>query len=189
LLTFVAFGAGLIWTGLEVITARSLIFTGVALLSRTLVLIPALGLTSIARGERHMLALIGPRGLSSLLLVMLAVIARVEGAGEMFAVTSLAVLASIVLHGGGILLLTRRIGQSSSLPVVEEDRPGITIELLQAWRADGTPHVLIDARAERSWETDRRLANDAVRLLPDEPVRSARELGLSQHATLVVYCA
>lgn len=189
LLTFVAFGAALIWTGLRVISAETLIFTAVALLSRTLVLVPSLALVSIPRAERRMLAWMGPRGLSSLLLVMLAVIARVDGAAEMFAVTSLAVLASIALHGGGILLLTRRLGHASAMPILEADRPGITIQQLQTWRADGTAHVLVDARAERSWEADRRIADDAVRLLPDEPVRSARELGLSQHATLVVYCA
>ena len=49
--------------------------------------------------------------------------------------------------------------------------------------------ILADARAERSWEGDRRGAEGAVRLNPDEPVRSARELGLSNHGMIIVYCA
>lgn len=188
LLTFVAFGASLIWSGLDVITPQTLAFTAVALLTRTAVLWPALALTSLPSSERRMLAWMGPRGLSSLLLVMLAVIARVEGADQLFAVTSLVVLASLLLHGGGILLTTRKLA-APALRVVDGPQPGVTIDQLQAWRANGTPHVMVDARAERSWETDKRIADDAVRLQPDEPVRSARELGLSQHAMLVVYCA
>jgi hypothetical protein len=66
---------------------------------------------------------------------------------------------------------------------------GVTVDQLQDWATAGVQHVLVDARAERSWEADRRIAADAVRLNPDEPVRSARELGLSQHSNLVVYCA
>ena len=187
LLTFVAFGASLIWSGVDVINWRTLSFAALALVTRGLVLLPALRATNIPASERHLLAWLGPRGLSSLLLVMLAVFARVNGAQEIFAVTSLAVLLSIVLHGGGILWLTQR----RLTPRGEEEPPGegVTIQQLQEWRAQTTPHVLVDARAERSWEADPRIADDAVRMNPDEPVRSARELGLSQHATVVVYCA
>jgi NhaP-type Na+/H+ or K+/H+ antiporter len=189
LLTFVAFGASLIWTGTAVISMPSLMFVAVALVSRTAVLFPALRTTALASPDRRLLAWLGPRGLSSLLLVMLAAIARVDGAEEMFAVTSLAVLISIVLHGGGILWLTQRGLRSRGPAQHEAVVEGVTIEQLQQWRANAAPHVLVDARAARSWETDVRMADGAVRLNPDEPVRSARELGLSHHATLVVYCA
>lgn len=187
LLTFVAFGAALIWSGFDVINTRTFAFGVITLVSRAFVLLPALAGTSLPSNERRLLAALGPRGLSSLLLVMLAVFARVNGADEIFAVTSLAVLMSIVLHGGGILWLT----QARLAPEVS-DAPhgeGITIQQLQEWRAHEHPHVLVDARAARSWEADTRIADDAVRMNPDEPVRSARELGLSQHATIVVYCA
>jgi NhaP-type Na+/H+ or K+/H+ antiporter len=188
LLTFVAFGASLIWTGTTSVDLPTLIFVLVTLLTRTLVLLPALAGTALTRADRHLLAWMGPRGLSSLLLVMLAVIARVDGADRMFAVASLAVLISIVTHGGGILWLTQRRLTHKTLPVAETAE-GVTVDQLEDWRGKGVAHVLVDARAARAWENDRRVADDAVRINPDEPVRSARELGLSQHATLVLYCA
>ncbi len=189
LLTFVAFGTSLIWSGLGVFSLTTALFVAITLVTRTLVLIPSLAGTSLSRDDRRLLAWLGPRGLSTLLLVMLPVIARVPAAEEMFAVASLAVLASLVLHGGGILWLTRhRLAQQTS-QTGETRIDGITTEQLRQWRMDGTPYVLVDARAHHSWEADRRTAADSVRLDPDQPVRSARELGLSHHATLVVYCA
>jgi NhaP-type Na+/H+ or K+/H+ antiporter len=190
LLTFVAFGASLIWTGLGFVSLASLAFVAVVLLSRTVVLRLSLAGTSLPRDERALLSWLGPRGLSSLLLIMLPVIARVEGADRMFAVTGLAVLASVVLHGGGILWLTqKRMRGNDELPETGETRAGVTIQQLQDWQSRSVPFVLVDARAQRSWESDRRIAADAVRMDPDAPVRSARELGLSQRATVVVYCA
>jgi hypothetical protein len=47
----------------------------------------------------------------------------------------------------------------------------------------------VDARADRSYQADPRQAAGAVRVQPEDPVRSAEMLRLSQHATLVVYCA
>ena len=190
LLTFVAFGASLIWTGVNVLSIESAIFVVVTLTSRAFVLMPSLAGTRMSRSDRKLLAMLGPRGLSSLLLIMLAVINRVEGADQMFAVTSLAVLASLVVHGSGILWLTQtQFGNPAPVQNTDEAGAGVTMRQLEQWSTDGHPFVLVDARAQRSWENDRRMADDAVRLNPDEPVRSARELGLSQHATLVVYCA
>jgi sodium/hydrogen antiporter len=161
----------------------------ITLLTRTVVLLPFLRQTSLAPHERKLLAWLGPRGLSSLLLVMLAVMARVPGSEQIFAVTSLAVLISLVAHGTGMFWLTQRgLASPATFPFDEHDH-GITIEQLHAMQRDNVPHVLADARAERNYWMDRRIAEGAVRLNPDEPVRSARELGLSQHATVVVYCA
>ena len=190
LLTFVAFGASLIWFRLDVLTAGTVIFVVIALLSRSAVLAPSLAGSALSPTERRLLVWLGPRGLSSLLLVMLAVMADVERADQMFAIASVAVLASLVLHGGSILWLTqKRFGAPAADRVSGQPGAGVTVEQLNEWRVSSKPHVLVDARAERSWETDRRIADDAVRLNPDEPLRSARELGLSHHATLVVYCA
>lgn len=190
LLTFVTFGASLIWSGLDVFNVATAVFVAVTLFSRTAVLLPSLAGSTLSSADRRLLAWLGPRGLSSLLLVMLAVIARAEGADQLFAVASLAVLASLVLHGGAILWLTqRKLGSPVRAPAQGAPGSGVTVQQLQELATRGEPLVLADARAERSWESDRRIAADAVRLNPDEPVRSARELGLSQHATIVVYCA
>jgi NhaP-type Na+/H+ or K+/H+ antiporter len=154
----------------------------------------------MARGDRRLIALFGPRGLSSLLLALLPVFAGIAGAERLFMITCLVVLASVLLHGGGIALFLRSISEPALTPgasPVRRERPAssdetpetITIEGLRALQRDGEPYVLVDARAERNYANDDIKAAGAVRLNPDDPVRDATAQRLSQRATLVVYCA
>jgi NhaP-type Na+/H+ or K+/H+ antiporter len=122
LLTFVAFGAGLIWSGFSVADSRVVAFALVALAMRTAVLLPVLARSGIDRNSCRLIAFFGPRGLSSLLLVLLPVFAGIPGSEQLFAVTCLVVLLSVVLHGGGIAWwLTRKTASKSpvtpSVPV------------------------------------------------------------------------
>jgi NhaP-type Na+/H+ or K+/H+ antiporter len=110
LLTFVAFGAGLIWTGLAQADGRTLLFAAVALIARTAVLMPVLRFAKLEPGACRIIAWFGPRGLSSLLLVLLPVFAGVPGSERLFAITCLVVLLSVVLHGGGIAWFLGRLG-------------------------------------------------------------------------------
>lgn len=215
LLTFVAFGASLIWIGLTAIDARTLAFAVLALAMRTLVLLPGLQPAGISDSSRRLIAWFGPRGLSTLLLVLLAVFANVAEAERLFTIACLVVLLSVVLHGGGIAFLLRRRADvvqapgavklpREPLPVADvqytgraraaEDAPAavperITIPELRALWDRGEPVVLVDVRTDRSYRGDERRARGAVRVPPEDAVRSARQLGLAQHATLVVYCA
>jgi NhaP-type Na+/H+ or K+/H+ antiporter len=117
LLTFVAFGAGLIWTGLSQASGRTLLFAAVALLTRTAVLMPVLRFARLEPGACRIIAWFGPRGLSSLLLVLLPVFAGVPGSERLFAITCLVVLLSVVLHGGGIAWFLGRLGvRESGMP-------------------------------------------------------------------------
>jgi NhaP-type Na+/H+ or K+/H+ antiporter len=63
----------------------------------------------------------GPRGLSSLLLVLLPVFAGLPGGGQLFEVCSLVVLASVVLHGGSPLLLARAASRRASKEAAEAE--------------------------------------------------------------------
>jgi NhaP-type Na+/H+ or K+/H+ antiporter len=203
LFTFVAFGAGLIWTaGFSVADAPTLLFAVVALVARTLVLLPALASIGIERQNRWILALAGPRGLSSLLLVLLPVFAGIAGSERLFAITCLVVLLSVVLHGFGIALFLRRIegpvamAQTvSSAPVTtkpDSEAPvpeRITLEEVRRLQEAGHPVILADVRTDRSYAQDNLRARGAIRLPPDDAVRRARELGLEHHATVVLYCA
>jgi hypothetical protein len=66
----------------------------------------------------------------------------------------------------------------------------ITIGEVEELRARGEDVVVIvDARADRSYRADGITAQGAVRIDPNDAVRSAKAVGLSQHATLVIYCA
>jgi len=107
LFTFVLLGSSLIWTGFTVINGPVLLFTAFAVLIRTPVyLLSLLGSEVDARG-RLLIAWFGPRGLSSLLLVLLPVFAGVPGSDQWFSICSLVVLVSVVLHGGSPMLLAR----------------------------------------------------------------------------------
>ncbi|MEO5567029.1 MAG: cation:proton antiporter, partial [Gemmatimonadaceae bacterium] len=63
LLTFVALGTSLIWTGLSIIDWRMITFAVVALALRTVVLFPMLAGTGLNMRDRKIVALFGPRGL------------------------------------------------------------------------------------------------------------------------------
>jgi sodium/hydrogen antiporter len=214
LLTFVALGTSLIWSGLSIIGWRTLTFAVVALGVRTVVLYPMLAGTGLSIRDRRIIALFGPRGLSSLLFVLLPVFAGLPGAGELFRITALVVLISVVLHGAGIATYIRRnrpappsgggepdkriegltdakprrelavVGQSEA-----DADERITIEQVNAARARGEEVILVDARADKSYRADLRTAEGALRVEPDDPVRDATELRLSKTATLAVYCA
>jgi NhaP-type Na+/H+ or K+/H+ antiporter len=213
LLTFVAFGAGLIWTGFSVAGDwRTLLFAVFALIVRTAVLVPVLRRSGIDGESQRLVALFGPRGLSSLLIVLLPVFAGIPGAERLFTVTCLVVLLSVVVHGGGMAIYLRRhggtaAGAPAASPAPAEraesprERPAaaavqaaqvperITIAEFRRMQDAGEPVIVADVRTERSYRDDPQIATGAIRLPPDDAVRVAREKRLDQHATLVLYCA
>jgi NhaP-type Na+/H+ or K+/H+ antiporter len=215
LLTFVALGTSLIWTGFTIVSWRTIAFAMVALSVRTAVLYPMLAGTGLSMRDRRIIALFGPRGLSSLLFVLLPVFAGLPGANQLFMVTALVVMMSVVIHGGGIAVFMRRNGGLAGgrvggfsggqvpasagsmarreLAVVAQseadDHERITVEEVRAAKARGDDVVIVDARADKSYRADPRTAEGAMRVEPDDPVRDATELRLSQTSTLVVYCA
>jgi NhaP-type Na+/H+ or K+/H+ antiporter len=217
LLTFVAFGAGLIWTGLTQADGRTLLFAAVALLVRTAVLMPVLRFARLEPGACRIIAWFGPRGLSSLLLVLLPVFEGVPGSDRLFAITCLVVLLSVVLHGGGIAWFLARLGRregrrprgtgpeerpsprkpggletvaaEAAAPVASEPVPErITIAEMLSLQSTGEPVMLLDVRTERSYRESAKMASGAARFPPDDAVRLARQRGLPRDATLVLYC-
>jgi hypothetical protein len=219
LLTFVALGTSLIWSGLGVLDGRTLLFAVIALGARTAVLYPMLTRAGVSEPDRRLIALFGPRGLSSLLLVLLPVFAGVPGAARLFQVACLVVLLSVLLHGGGVAFYLRRRAERAPAAAVPAAPPGtgaplpvlladeapateaastpdaagsperITLDELRSLRARGEPVVIVDARSDRDYTADTMQAEGAVRVSPRDPVRDATALRLSRHATLVVYCA
>jgi NhaP-type Na+/H+ or K+/H+ antiporter len=202
LLTFVALGTSLIWTGFTVADGRTLLFAAIALTVRTIVLFPVLAGLGLKERDRRLIAFFGPRGLSSLLLVLLPVFAGLPGAERLFTITCLVVVLSVVLHGTGITLFFWRVeGGGSRVEKAEQSPPStlhpppsdvpdrITVGELEMLLERGEPVTIVDARAERSHRADGIQAKGAVRIDPSEPVRSAHAQRLSQHGTLVIYCA
>jgi len=211
LLTFVALGASLIWTGLTVISVRTLAFAAVALFVRTLVLYPMLTRTGLDQRERKLVSLFGPRGLSALLFLLVPVFAGVPGSQELFTVACLVTLLSVVIHGGGIAFFLRAntapganisteasgtrapATRASERPLAANPGGGVPekIELDEVRQlvSRGEPVVVIDSRTEKGYGAEPDTSSGAVRVPPDDVVRGATEKRLSQHSTLVVYCA
>jgi sodium/hydrogen antiporter len=113
LLTFVAFGASLIWRGLEVATLTTVLFAFLALAVRTIVLFPVLKRAGLDRQSLRVVAWFGPRGLSTLLLALLPVFDGIPNSEQIFTLCCLVVLMSVVLHGSAIGLIVRRSPSSS----------------------------------------------------------------------------
>jgi sodium/hydrogen antiporter len=107
LFTFVLLGSYVIWTGLTVINGATLLFTAIAVLIRTPVYLLSLIRSGVDMRGRLLIAWFGPRGLSSLLLVLLPVFAGLPGGEQLFAICSLVVLVSVVLHGGAPMMLAQ----------------------------------------------------------------------------------
>ena len=194
LLTFVAFGASLIWTGVSVADPRTVAFAVVALVARSLVLYPVLRRMDVAPEDRKLIALFGPRGLSSLLLMLLPVFWGIPGAERWFTITCLVVLLSLLFHGTIMGLFLRRgarLQPRVSLPIASQPGANERISLgeVTVLQSSGSPVVLVDARAERSYEADARTVIGSVRVPPDDALRAVRAQHLDSNATLVVYCA
>jgi len=79
----------------------------VAMLIRIPIYLLSLVGSHVDRRGRLLIAWFGPSGLSSLLLVLIPVFAGLPGSDRLFAVCSLIVLLSVVIHGGSPMLLAR----------------------------------------------------------------------------------
>jgi NhaP-type Na+/H+ or K+/H+ antiporter/rhodanese-related sulfurtransferase len=102
LLTFVLLGSSLIWTGVASADLRSLAFAALVLIGRPVVYSVALLGSHLDRRSRWRIAWFGPRGLSTLLLVLLPVFAGAPEGEALFRIACLVVLLSVVVHGGGL---------------------------------------------------------------------------------------
>jgi NhaP-type Na+/H+ or K+/H+ antiporter len=196
LFAFVLFGTSIIWTGLGVVSLSTLIFTGAVLLVRPIAFLPAL---SLARGlswrNRGLIAWFGPRGLSSLLLVLLPVFAGLPGAERLLMVCCMVVLVSVVVHGFSPMVLlredvpeesrTRQVAAEANL----SDTEYIELSELRALQHGGVPVVVVDARTQRTFDESEFLAQGAVRLDPDRAVLEAETRKLPRDAVLAVFCA
>ena len=217
LFTFVVFGGSLIWTGFTELNWSTLLFAAFAMLIRVPVYLLSLLGSRVDRRGRLIIVWFGPKGLSSLLLILLPVFAGIPGAERLFAICSLVVLLSVVIHGASPMLLARfckpkpegetpepeqpaletpvpqpvttATQSRASLPVVEIGGQIVGLEELERLQKSGEKVILLDVRTERSMETSESMAQGAVRMPPEHVVEQARELKLPKDAWLLAYCA
>ena len=213
LFTFVLFGVSLIWKGLATATPLALVFTLLVFLIRPLVFIPALAPAQTVWRDRLLIGWLGPRGLSSLLLVLLPVFAGVPGSGFLLSISCLVVLCSVVLHGLSPLVLFRGAKPQAATPdkapapalrVLQPAAENLseplaaspkspeyieTAELRRLMQSDPKAVVVVDARSHRTYDESDYVLAEAVRLDPERAVAEARGLGLAKDTVLAVFCA
>jgi NhaP-type Na+/H+ or K+/H+ antiporter len=210
--TFVLFGTSLIWTGLSIIGVGTLFFAAAVFAARIVAFIPALLPARLSWKDRLLIAWFGPRGLSSLLLVLLPVFAGLPGSERLLTICCLVVLCSVVLHGLSPMVLIRSTRDSAAshpsapvtshlVPPVEEPMPAsesivledpeyISLEELQRLRQRGSvPVVIVDARSERTYNESTEGIPGAIRLHPDRAVQEAEQHRIPKDAVLAVLCA
>ena len=142
---------------------------------------PSLGFTRLDRKSLYLISWFGPRGLSSLLLILVPVFAGVPGGEDLFAICSLVVLTSVVLHGASPALLQRGNQDTST-------QLRITVEELQQLRQMQRPHYILDVRTEDSFASDPRVPEGVLRVNPKYVVAEVKRMGLPKDAYLALYC-
>jgi hypothetical protein len=90
------------------------------LLLRPVAFLIALLPTKLKTADRFLISWFGPRGLSTLLLILLPVFGGVPGGDTLFALCSLVVLLSVVLHGGTVMLIGRTGARRAARAAAEE---------------------------------------------------------------------
>ena len=205
LFTFVIFGSLLTRSGFAWIDGRTVIFAIFAILIRVPVYLLSMIGSNVDRRGRLLIAWFGPSGLSSLLLILLAVFAGVAGSDRLFWICSLVVLISVVVHGSTPMLFARLLSEQEPeappvpepaperpLPVLELVQPAgaqsITLDELHGLQKSGEQVILLDVRTERSRETSDLEAAGSIRMPPENVVAQARKLRLPKEAWLIAYC-
>jgi NhaP-type Na+/H+ or K+/H+ antiporter len=216
LFTFVLLGSSLIWTGFAGAGWREALFAVAVVLARPVAFLASLWPTRLERRSLLLISWFGPRGLSSLLLVLLAVFAGMPGSDRLFALCSLVVLLSVVLHGGSVMCLKKRDGgepvelpalapAAPRLPVIQtrEERPAgpaaepaasgnpekIDLAEMLRLQESGEPVIVLDVRSARSYDTSGQIAPGTIRLDPERSVQEAERLHLPREAWLIAFCA
>ena len=216
LFTFVIFGSSLIWTGFYGLDGRTVIFAVFAILIRVPVYLISLIGTDLDMRGRMVIAWYGPSGLSSLLLILLPVFVGIAGSDQLFRISALIVLISIVIHGVTPTLLARLCSKPETEETAEPE-PGpplpelvaakelralpvmkppasigtqsITLEDFKQLQQSGENVVLLDVRTERSREPSELQAKGSVRMPPENVVVQANKMKLPKDAWLIAYCA
>ncbi len=232
--TFVLFGMSVMWKGLGIIGMGTLLFVAAVFAARPIAFIPALLPAPLSWKNRALIAWFGPRGLSSLLLVLLPVFAGLPYSEYLLTICCLVVLFSVLLHGLSPSLLIKQPGNTEpprgaaqpnaatatgesgrdqaepAVPAAEAQQCSldgnecgiagfsapelshpeyISIAEVKALKAQPGQLVIVDARSERTYNESDQGIPGAVRVPPDQSVRTAVRLAIPKTAVLAVLCA
>lgn len=143
----------------------------------------------------------GPRGLNSLLLVLLVVNAGVANSELLLATVGIVVLASVAIHGATAIPATVWYGRRALKETLVEERestaaglfgyeeaqvPLITPVELDQHLAGSSPPVVLDVRSRSSFERDGFQIPASLRVLPDQIIEWASNQPKDRR--IVAYC-
>ena len=202
LLAFVLFGAVL-----STLLVTVPILPALALAVIVIGLVRPLGLGLVLRRARMsntargFIGWFGPRGLSSLLLALLAVQAGVAGAEYLMALTGAVVLVSVILHGASATPLSAWYGRRVAQQTLEEEREASVIGLfrespgqaprinppdLAALLAGDAPPTVLDVRSRSQYDQSDAQIPGSVRVLADDVAEWAADEDRAR--AIVAYC-
>jgi len=170
LITFILFGAVLssMLGTVDIVPALALAVI-VVFLIRPLVLAAVLFKARMSWAARGFICWFGPRGLNSMLLALLVVLADIPGGELLFATVGVVVMTSVVLHGASAMpiaswygrkvlretLVEERENTAAALFGVEVDEPDRLDPAEVHSRLGGeVPPLILDVRSRSSYESD-----------------------------------
>ncbi|MFY9549850.1 MAG: cation:proton antiporter [Thermoanaerobaculia bacterium] len=205
LFAFILFGAVLSPLVGTVPLAATLAFAVVTLfVARPLAVAVVLRRAALSHTARAFIAWFGPRGLSSLLLALLAVGAGFQGATMVLALAGVVVTVSVILHGVSATPLTAWYANRVASRTLEEERVSTASGLLRrdegekdkaplieapelVKRLSGpNPPLVLDVRSRSSFEKDPEGIPGDVRVPPDQVESWAAKRKRDQ--SVVAYC-
>jgi NhaP-type Na+/H+ or K+/H+ antiporter len=187
------------------------LFAVTVVLIRPIAFFVSLAGTQLDFRSRLLIAWFGPRGLSSLLLILLPVFAAVPGTEPLFFICCFIVLLSVALHGGSLMLLGRD-GSTVGAPETATTRTAdsvptqlaspsisregenkqaelITIPEMREIQQSGAPSLVLDVRADRNFADSDLVAQGALRIPADRAVERLTELDVPRQTWLFAFCA
>jgi sodium/hydrogen antiporter len=202
LLAYILLGAALSTTiGLAPLSAGFLFALLVLGVARPLAMTAALHRARLSRAGRLFIALFGPLGLSSLLLVLVMLHAGVPGADRLFAIVGVVVVVSVVVHGIAATPVGAWYGRRMPGTTLDEERessaaglfagpagdvPRVTVAQLAERLAGSDPPLVLDVRTRSQYGSDSGRIPGSVRVPPDQVAEWAAERDRTRQ--VVAYC-
>ncbi|MCX6021281.1 MAG: cation:proton antiporter [Chloroflexi bacterium] len=205
LLTSVLVGAALVTSALGALTPATALFAALVLgVARPLAFVVALLRSRASWAGRLMIAWFGPRGLNSILLVILAASAGLPNSEQLFGIVSVVVLVSVVIHGASATPVVAWYGRRAHREdLVEETMADagllldagapsrqvgrITPAELHRMQEAGEPVTVVDVRRRAAYVASGLRIPGAVRIEVDEIPDRANEFVRGR--TIALYCA
>ncbi len=202
LLAFILLGAALSTVVGAIPLGAAILFAVIVLgVARPVAITAVLQRATVSRGTRLFIAFFGPRGLNSLLLMLLVVHAGVDGAERLLGIVGVVVLASVVIHGMSATPLGAWYERRRAETVLPEERestaaglfrgpaaetPRMTPADLARLLEDAHPPIVIDVRTGAQYRQDGARIPGSVRVPPDGVTEWA---GTADRSRLIVaYC-